>query len=146
MGAELHGGMGGLVTVSGEPMGVWWAYKRYADITGQMVTVTAGESMDGVAGVDEGMRRAIILVGSRAIHGDVVVQVQGFDAAPYLLDDGHVNVLIERIPAGQDVMTELPVDSNQVMTVTDNTLLLTWDWENPYGAYVITLTPPNDSQ
>lgn len=141
MGAELHGGMGGLVTVSGEPLGVWWAYKRYAELTGQMVTVTAGESMDGVAAVDEETRQAIILVGSRAIHDDVVVQIEGFDAAPYLLNNGQVNVLIERIPYGSDVMTEVPVDSNEIMMVTGDTLNITWDWDNPYGAYVITLTP-----
>lgn len=141
MGAELHGGMGGLVTVGGEPMGVWWAYKRYADMTGQMVSVTAGKSLDGVAATDAEARRAIILVGSRAIRGEVAVEVRGLDAASYLMNDRLVNVMIERIPSGQDGVTELPIVLSQAITVTDETLTLTWNWDTPFGAYAITLTP-----
>jgi hypothetical protein len=141
MGAELHGGMGGLVTVGGEPTGAWWAYKRYADITGHMVSVTAGKSLDSVAGIDADARQAIILVGSRAIRGEVVVEIQGFDVTNYLLNDGQVNVVIERIPAGVDVVTELEVVMNQPMAVPDDTLTITWNWDNPFGAYAITLTP-----
>lgn len=145
MGTDLYGGMGGLLTVNGEPMGAWWAYKRYADIAGQMVRVSAGKYMDGVAGIDAQSRQAIILIGSRAIRGEVTFHIQGFDAAQYLLNDGHVNVLIERIPAGQETITELPVVLNQAMPVLDGTLSIAMDWDNPYGAYAITLTPTDGS-
>ena len=48
----LYAGMGGLVTSDGQALGNWWAYRRYAEITGQRVSVTPGRKIDGVAGTD----------------------------------------------------------------------------------------------
>jgi hypothetical protein len=109
----LHGGIVPTITdtahAGGQPLGSWWAYKRYADITGQLVSVKAGSRVDGVT---------------------------------YLLDSGQVNVLVERIPSGSEVVTTLPVVSNQVLSVIGNAFSLTVDWTNSLDAYSITLTSP----
>lgn len=144
MAGDLYAGMGGLVTSSGEPMGVWWAYKRYADISGQLVRVTAGSEIDGVAGTDSEMRQSIIVLGNRGITGSVRVQINGFDNTPYLLEDGQVNLLVERMPGGSEVVSTPEIVHNELMVVEDNTLILTLDWNNPLDAYAITLTAPAD--
>jgi hypothetical protein len=140
MAGDLYAGMGGLVTTSGEPMGVWWVYKRYADISGQLVRVTAGRMIDGVAGADSEARQAIIILGNRGVTGSVSVQIAGFDHTPYLLDGGQLNVLVERIPNGSRAVNTPEIVSNELMTVTDNTLALTVDWSHELDAYAITLT------
>lgn len=146
MATGLYAGMGGLVTSSGEPLGVWWAYKRYADITGQLVNVTAGREIDGVAGTDAQMRQAIILLGNRGVTGSVTVEIDSFDSATYLLDDGQVNVLVERMPSGSESVTAPEIVSDELMTVTNNMLTFTVNWTNALDAYSITLTPSNSSR
>jgi hypothetical protein len=73
----------------------------------------------------------------------VRVQINGFDNTPYLLEDGQVNVLVERMPGGSETVTAPEIVSNEPMAVTDNTLLLMLDWSNPLDAYAVTLSPPN---
>jgi hypothetical protein len=145
MASGLYAGMGGLVTNTGEPMGVWWAYKRYADISGQLVNVTAGRRIDGVAGTDAEMRQAIIVLGNRGVTGFVSVDITGFDSTPYLLDDGQVNVLVERMPSGSAVVTAPEIISNERMTVTSDALNLTLNWATGFDAYAITLSPTSNT-
>jgi hypothetical protein len=142
MAGDLYAGMGGLVTSSGEPLGVWWAYKRYADISGQLVRVTAGSEIDGVAGTDSEMRQSIIVLGNRGASGSVRVEINGFDNTPYLLEDGQVSVLVERMPSGSEVVIAPEIISDELMAVEDNSLIVMLDWNNPLDAYAITLTMP----
>jgi hypothetical protein len=141
MAGDLYAGMGGLVTSSGEPLGVWWAYKRYADISGQLVRVTAGSEIDGVAGVDSEMHQSIFVLGNRGVSGSVRVEINGFDNTPYLLEDGQTNVLVERLPSGSEAVAAPEIVFDELMAVEDNTLILMLDWSNPLDAYAVTLTP-----
>jgi hypothetical protein len=134
MNTGLYAGIGGLVNGDDQPLGAWWAYKRYADITDQMINVKAGSKIDGVAGTDSVTRKTIILLDT------MTLEIKGFDSIAYLLDSGQVNVLVERIPSGSEVVTPPPMVSNQVLSIIGNTLTLTVDWTNSLDAYSITLT------
>jgi hypothetical protein len=137
----LYAGMGALVTASGQTMGVWWTYRRYADITGQRVSVTAGANVDGVAGTDSAARKAVIVLGARATPGATTVQINGFGSAGYLLNNGQVNVLVERMPSGTGVVNAPVVVSNGGRTVTNNALTVSINWTSRLDSFAITLTP-----
>jgi hypothetical protein len=141
MGGGLYIGMGDLVTDSNQPMASWWAYKRYADITDQRVSLTAGSKVDGVAGIDAGVRKATILLGSRSgVTGPVTVNLAGIPS--FLLRNNSMNVLVERMPGGSEYVPAPALVSNQSLNVSGGSLALTLNWIDPADAYAITLTPP----
>jgi hypothetical protein len=140
MGGGLYKGMGDLVTNSDQPMASWWTYKRYADMTGTRVAVTAGSKVDGVAVTDSGAEKAIIVLGSRAgVTGLVTVQLD--DIPSYLQSSGKTRVKVERMPEGSGAMSAPTVVADQDMTVSSNSLTLTVNWSSARDAYATTLTP-----
>jgi hypothetical protein len=140
MGGGLYVGMGDLVTSANQTMASWWAYKRYADMTGTRVGVTVGSKVDGVAATDSGAKKAIIVLGSRpGVTGAVAVNLNGIPS--YLLNHNSMNVLVERMPAGSGYVSAPTVVSDQDMTVYNNSLTLTVNWSTSADAYAITLTP-----
>jgi hypothetical protein len=140
MGGNLYKGMGGLVTSSDQPMASWWTYKRYADMTGMQVAVTAGRYVDGVAATDSGAKNASILLGSRAgVIGEVTVQLNNIPS--YLQNSGKTRVVVEQMPEGTSYVSAPTVVSDQDVTVSNNSLTLTVNWSSAFDAYSITLTP-----
>lgn len=138
MGGGLYGGMGDLVTGSDHPMGSWWTYKRYADMTGTRVAVTAGSTVDGVAATDSRVRKAIIVLGSRGgATGGVTVQLDNIP--PYLQSSGQTHVTVEQIPEVAEYVSDLAVLSDQGMTVANNSLTLTVKCSSAHNAYAITV-------
>ena len=75
-----------------QPRSPWWAYKGYADITGRLVEVRPGASVDGVAGLDAQARTVRAILGRDGGSGDVQVDVAHVQGSK-------VHVRAERIPA-----------------------------------------------
>jgi hypothetical protein len=140
MGGGLYMGMGDLVTSSNQTMASWWVYKRYAEMTGRLVKLTAGSKVDGVAAADSRTAKAIIVLGSRVgVTGPVAVNLNGIPS--YLLNNSSMNVLVERMPAGSGYVSAPTVVLDQVMNVSKNSLSLMVNWSSPADAYAIRLTP-----
>jgi hypothetical protein len=72
------------LTADGRKRSTWWAYKAYADITGNIIGLTGDGSVDGVAGIDQEDNRPVI----RAVLGR------------YRDESGSVNVRLENLPPG----------------------------------------------
>jgi hypothetical protein len=140
MGSGLWGGMGGLTTSDGRQLGQWWIYKRYADITGQIVSVTPGKHVDAVAGTDPSNHRALIIAGNDGGGaGPVNIVIQNVPS--YLLSNGKAtHVLVEKMPAGTTVVTAPTVVLDSPMEVSRTSLTVTIDWSPVYDGYAITLT------
>jgi hypothetical protein len=140
MGGGLYTGMGDLVTGSDQPMASWWTYKRYADMTGTLVAVVVGSKVDGVAATDSEAKKSIIVLGNRAsVTGAVTVQLNNIPT--YLQSSGKTHVKVERMPEGTGAVSAPTVVSDQVMTVSNNSLTLIVNWSSARDAYAITLTP-----
>ena len=164
---SLSGELNGLMILSknktGEftlsPAGVWWVYKRYAEITGVLVETTASENntVDAVAGLDSASRKARILLGAHVARdhqaqeggtkghgpdkvGTVAVTVRGLEAAPYLVHNGTVRATIETIPYHDGRPVESPEEAwEETVEIRDGEITLEFDWANPSDAYTITL-------
>jgi hypothetical protein len=140
MGGGLYLGMGDLVTGSDQPLASWWTYKRYADMTGTMVVVTAGSKVDGVAATDARAKRAIIMLGSRAgVTGAVMVQLHHLPS--YLQSGGKIRLKVEQMPDSTGYVSAPAVISEQDLIVSNNALTFTINWSSAFDAYAITLTP-----
>lgn len=139
MGGGLYGGMGDLVDRSNQTMASWWAYKRYADMAGTRVAITAGSRVDGVAATDSGAAKAVILLGSRdGVTGGVRVNLNSIP--PYLIPGNTAHVKVERMPEGSEHLSAPIVVLDKAVTVSSNSLGLTVNWSGSADAYAIVLT------
>jgi hypothetical protein len=138
---SLHQTMGWLVTTGNQPMGQWWVYKRYADQTGLRTSFTPSASVDGVVFQDSSARRSITLLGKRNGGGTGIVTVQFNNVPAYLVSNGTVNVLVERMPSTNAFVSAPAVVSSGSMAVNGTSLTISINWNNALDAYAVTLTP-----
>jgi len=155
-----------------KPMGEWWAYKRYAEMEGQLYDITRTATFDGVASADASTG-ARILLGAKTLAdtspfwykaGTVKVRVDGIDSHSYLQSGGKVKVKIERIPYSPTPATStwftgavwpapgvIPsggvvdapvVVSEKTVNVTDGSVLFSIAWGDCRDAYHIIITSP----
>lgn len=128
---------------TGTPRGVWWVYRRYAQITGRLVATEPSRETELVAGTDAGNRTARILLGRRGggAAAPVSLRVEGLDAAPYLVRRGRVRVRVERIPdTGPGVpLPRPPIVADSAPAVVDGAVNVTLPWTRDRDAYSILL-------
>jgi len=145
---NISGELNGLMYLDEElnlsPTGIWWVYKRYADITGMLVRTEASKNnkVDAVAGVSELDKKARILlgvIGSESV-GSVTVEIKGFDDTAYLVQDNRVRILIEKLPYNNGKPVMAPEIIKEEYIIADNGVITTEiNWENTSDAYSITL-------
>jgi hypothetical protein len=83
----------GLIGTDGATIhAVWYAYQAYASITGNIVGITPGASVDGVAGQDGVAHQAYSVFGRQSGTGDVVITYNNISSASYLNNGGSVHV------------------------------------------------------
>ena len=155
-----------------KPMGEWWAYKRYAEMEGQLYSITRTATIEGVASADASTG-ARILLGAKTLNdispywynaGTVKVRINGINSLSYLQSGGKVKVKIERIPYNPTPATStwftgavwpdpgiIPsggvvdaptVVSEQAVDVVDGSILVTIAWGDCRDAYHIIITNP----
>jgi len=148
---NISGELNGLMFLDTElnlsTTGIWWVYKRYADITGQLVETTADDNdiIDAVAGVDANDRKLRVLFGANKDDdipklGKLTVIIKAFDADPFLCDNGQINVKVERIPFNEGNPVAIPViikDEN--VDVKNGEIMLEIEWDDVTDAYAVTL-------
>jgi len=139
---SLYDTLGWLVTANvNQTMGQWWVYKRYADQTGLRTSITPGGSHDGTVFQDSGARRSIAVLGARANGAQGSVAVRYNRVPSFLIANGSVNVLIERMPSTNAFVSAPTVVSNSRVAVNGGSFAVTVNWTNFNDAYAITLTP-----
>jgi hypothetical protein len=127
------------------PTGIWWVYKRYADITGKLIntTPTEGNGVAAVAGIDKPDGKARILLGAIGAEnvGNVGVEIKGFNNTGFLVKDGKVKATIEKISHNDGKPVEIPEEVlDEYLTIEADKLEINLDWGNASNAYAITLT------
>jgi hypothetical protein len=139
---SLHDTMGWLVTANNsQPMGQWWVYRRYAEQTGQRTNIAPGSSHDGIVFQDSGARRSLAVFGARTGGAQGAIDIRYNNIPSWLTANGSVNVRVERMPSTNAFVSAPTVVSNNRMTVSGNSILVTINWTNANDAYAITLTP-----
>jgi len=104
-----------LLTPDREPRSVWWAYRRYADVTGKLVTVKKGKATDAVAGYDLSTERIRVLVGRFGEErADVEVRLRNLAALWPEPPARECIVRIERIPHTDEQKLSPPLPAEEV--------------------------------
>ncbi len=126
-----------------QPRSVWWAYKGYADITGRLVSVTAGATVDGIAGQNPAAKTARVVLGRNGGSGDVLVKfINIAAAASYLNNGGTVHVIAERIAdSGLNALGAPAPMINADYAISNNEFTVLLTHFGGTDAYTVTLTP-----
>jgi hypothetical protein len=144
------GSLDGIIVQDGtgvyQPTGQWWVYKDYADVTGNLASVTASGSTSAVAGVDQSRGRVAILLGDDAGNtGTVTLNLNGLSAIPWAFSGTGANVVVQRIP-DQNPLAAPIVVSSQVLAPGTASLSLPINWAAANDAYFVTVTPVTTGQ
>ena len=124
-----------------QPRSTWWAYRAYADVTGRLVEVKPGASVDGVAGHDDAAKQARIALGRVAgPAGTVELQLTSLDKVPFLAGRSKVRVTVQRIPmSGWDALPQPPAAVQQDCPVEGNQAKVELPDFGPDDAYQVTV-------
>jgi hypothetical protein len=128
------------------PTGQWWVYKAYADITGQLASVSNnGGTTDAVAAKDQARRRATVLLGDRSGNtGTTTIVLNGLSSAPWLANANGIQVTVQRIP-DQNPLGQPAVVSSQTISANSSTVRVPISWTGSTDAYFVSLSPGSGS-
>ena len=125
------------------PKGQWWAYQRYAALSGRLVSTTPSAKIDLVASRDEHGKIVRVLLGNKGgLQGDVKVSFQGLDKAAYLREGDRIHVVVERIPedkGGAVAAIQTVIDAR--LPIRDNSLDVTIPWTSDRDAFAVRVGP-----
>jgi hypothetical protein len=125
------------------PKGQWWAYQRYAVLSGGLVSAKPSAKIDLVASRDDHGKIVRVLLGNKGdLQGDVTVRFQELDKAAYLRDGGRVPVVVERIPdnkGGAVAAVQTVIDAR--LPIRDNRLDVTIPWTSDRDAFAVRVGP-----
>jgi xylan 1,4-beta-xylosidase len=124
-----------------EPRSVWWVYRRYADLTGTLVTVEPSRTICGLASVDVGKKQVGLLFGRDGQDKtNARLQFINLDRLGFLRDK--VRVTVERIPdLGWKPLQKPQVIHESVRTVFGNELIVPVPDIGPHDAFFVRLSP-----
>jgi hypothetical protein len=138
MGGGLYQGMGDLLTSADQPTSCWWAYQRYARMSGNQVAVNPGKQIDGLASIDPEKQQAIILLGSRAgFSGQVEVKLKNLASNDF--PEGKIQIKIEQLPDGSLPLAAPLIVSEASAKFSEN-LTIPLNWNSAFDGYVITIS------
>jgi hypothetical protein len=120
----------------------WYAYQAYANITGTIVGVTAGGTVDGVAGRDATLNQAYSVFGRNAGSGNVTFTFTNISSASYLNGGGQVHARVYALANDNGGGSSGPVQlSNADVAISGNAISLTVPSMGTDDVAIIQLTP-----
>jgi xylan 1,4-beta-xylosidase len=128
----------GLITPNDrQPRSLWWAYKHYADITGNIVSVKGGKTVDGVAGIESASPPTLRVILGRYAQSTAPVKIHLRN-----LPGGTSSIAVTgtRIPNSEGNALKSPTATiNATYPVQGSDFELTLTDLNSYEAYFLSL-------
>ncbi len=152
---SLNSLLAGAKTAEYETRSIWWAYRRYADITGTLVDVshvipplTGSEHnwLDAVAGKDSTNEYARTVIGlfKPSSPGTLEVLFDNMSSVSYLVSGGQVHVKVEHIPNSEyDAMSSPTVVIDTDYSVVSDQVTVDLSNVGARDAFAIELTAPS---
>jgi hypothetical protein len=110
-----------------QPRAVWQVYKAYADLAGNMVQVSPGIQIDGVAAMDNNGTVRVVLGNNSGDTNSVNLTISHLDLLPYYNPTGAVRMVVQRISNTGTAALAAPLlvsDTNIYLTTNSLTLPL----------------------
>jgi hypothetical protein len=145
-GAGLHDNAAALLTKTGAqylPKGEWFLYRYYGSQTGSVVSTTPSGNLDLLATKDTG--NAKILLGNHATTGTMTVNLNRLDTTS-VVSGGRVRAIMQRVPHNGGGSVQGPVTvTDQILTVSANSVSVSVPWTDFHDGYTITLLQPSNA-
>jgi hypothetical protein len=147
-GTGLHDNEANLLTKnsSGQylPLGEWFMYRYYGAQTGNIVKLTPGSGIDGLATKDNTAKNTKLLLGSNGNTGNVTVNLTGLNTTS-VVENGQVRAVVQRVPYNNGAAVTGPQTiSDTTLSVSNNAASVTLPWTNAKDGYTVTLLPPSN--
>lgn len=124
------------------PSGQWWAFRAYADLTGELVSTTGDAGTTVSAALDSSKDRAVALVADDSGYdGPISLAISGFGSASYLESGGVTHVEVDRIHNQSEWSAPQTVFSANE-TVSGGDITVPFEDAGADDAYVVYITPP----
>ncbi|MEO7297779.1 MAG: carbohydrate binding domain-containing protein [Verrucomicrobiota bacterium] len=108
-----------------QPRAVWHVYKAYADLVGNLVKVSPGIQIDGLAALDTNGTVRMVLGSDSLETNSVNLTINRLNQLPYYSPTGVVQVIVQRIPnTGLAALSAPLAVTNMFVTLTTNKLIL----------------------
>ncbi|GAP51429.1 RICIN domain-containing protein [Streptomyces azureus] len=147
-GTNLHDDEANLLTKNSAgqylPLGEWFMYRYYGSQTGNIVKLTAGSGIDGLATKDNTAKNTKLLLGSNGNTGNVTVNLTGLNTTS-VMENNRVRAVVQRVPYNNGAAVTGPQTvSDTTLTVSNNAASLTIPWTSAKDGYTVTLLPPSN--
>lgn len=121
-----------------QPRSIWWVYKRYADMTGNIVTTMLASVINGFGSYDAGTQTAMVLAGNQGGAGAKTIQLNNIPAG--IISGGQVAVTLEQIPDTERAALTAPIVISQGdQPITGGSITVSIPSFGTWDAYVITV-------
>jgi hypothetical protein len=144
------GNLDGILGTNGSgtlvPTAQWWVYDKYAQMTGELASVTnSGGTTDAAAAEDSTRDLATVLLGDSAGNtGTVTLNLDGLSSMSWLEGSSGIEVNLERIPdSGSNQLPQPSLVTQEVVANGTSSVTLPINWAAANDAYFVTLTPAN---
>jgi hypothetical protein len=135
--------LGGLLTYPDlQPRATWWVFKRYAEITGELVRTEGNRYVAGLAGVDVEEKKLRLLFGRSGFgwsHPFVVIK--HLDTFQWLREAEALDVLVQQIPVSKWAAHPHPDIVRTRIEISGNELLLNFPELGLSEAMYLELSP-----
>ncbi|MEV8567541.1 RICIN domain-containing protein [Streptomyces sp. NPDC051322] len=148
-GTHLHDDEANLLTKNSAgqylPLGEWFMYRYYGSQTGNIVSLSTGTGIDGLATKNNTAKNAKILLGSSGNTGNVTVNLTGLNTTS-VVENSRVRAVVQRISYNNGAAVTGPTTiSDTNLTVSNNAASLSVPFSNAKDGYTVTLLPPSDA-
>lgn len=127
----------GLVDMNGGTRPCYYMYKAYASMTGSMLNVTRSTNYDASASKDTGAKKVIAILGSmNNVSGTITARFTNMSS---VFTGTSVNVLVQKLSAGTNIVSGPSQYSNGSVTISGNTVNVSVNVNSREGV-IITLT------
>jgi hypothetical protein len=122
--------------------GNWWAFRTYADLTGDLVSTSGQTGSTAISAAEDSTnKRAVAVIGdSNGYTGSASVTFNGLSSVPWLANNGSVNVTVYRIP-DQASLSSRQVVYDQKVSTSGGSVTVPVTFQASHDAFGIYLTP-----
>lgn len=131
-----------------EPRSIYWPYREYGSLSGNLVDLKPSDSVDGLAAVDNSQNILKILLGNHKETTDLQILIKNFTKYKNLLDtSGKAHLKIWLIPDTEtQPLTEPVLKINKTMALNQGNLTINFSGFKKYEAAFVYLCPTDDCQ
>ena len=122
--------------------GSWWAFRTYADLTGDLVSTSGQTGSTAISAAEDSTnKRAVAVIGdSNGYTGSASVTFNGLSSVPWLAGNGSVNVTVYRIP-DQSSLASRQVVYDQNVSTSSGSVTVPVTFQAAHDAFGVYLSP-----